>query len=160
MINGVPVTIEMNKTGMIERVILGGIYIIEPSLDNWNVIFVATGDNGKYRSSNIYSQRYSYSGKSLEEIIHGLAFDAYFPNCPEYMRLREIRHQEEEKRLEAIREKNKKKYTNIYYSTKDLFGYESLFDNNVGGCESYFYGVCIFEDKMQDIPCIFCPHHH
>ena len=156
MINGVPITIEMNKIGEIKKASVSNRYIIEPAFKGeWRVTFIQVGDNGPFRSSNCYSDRYNW-GTNLDEILNGLAHDGYFPECPEYMRLRALRHQAEEQRKEAMSVANRKKYTDIYWTTKEMYGYESTFDNNVGGCESDFWGVCLWTDGEQDIPCVFC----
>lgn len=155
MINGVPVTIEMNKTGQISKVSISDKYIITPAQDEYKVVFMQKGDTRVFVSSNCYSQR--YDGESdIDFIINGLCHDGYFPECPEYMAIRKQAHEEKEKLLEQQSIAHRKKETSIYWTTRELFGYDSLFDNNVGGCESDFYGVCAWELGDQDIPCVFC----
>ena len=38
-------------------------------------------------------------------------------------------------------------------------GYD-CWDNNVGSCPSWFYGICRYEEQGQLIPCIGCTYTH
>lgn len=55
---------------------------------------------------------------------------------------------------------NWQKSTEVHWTSMELYGSESLFDNNVGGCEYHFYGICLFETEQQKVPCIFCRYHN
>lgn len=88
IIDGVPVTMTMNKTGDVTEATVGerGQYLIEPRGNSWHVTFMQQGDYRVFRSSNCYSER--YSGESdLNVIIDGLVNDGYFPDCPEWVKL-------------------------------------------------------------------------
>lgn len=48
------------------------------------------------------------------------------------------------------------KTTEIYWTSKEFYGYEDTWDNNVGGCQNDFYGVCHLDTGNQEVPCVFC----
>ena len=154
MINGVPVTIEMNKTGV--KVLISKQYVItSKECGGYKVVFMQKGDKRVYPSSNCYSERYD-GEEDLDFIINGLCNDGYFPECPEYKKISKEKYLEEERLREKQSIANRRKETPIYWTSKELFGFDSLFDNNVGGCQSDFYGVCDWKVGDQDIPCVFC----
>ena len=44
----------------------------------------------------------------------------------------------------------------IRWDSKEFYGYEDAWDNNVGGCQNDFYGICHIDTETQEVPCVFC----
>ena len=89
-IDGVPVTIEMNKAGQVIKALIGGRgeYVIEKLYNSWDVYFMQMGDNGPFRSFNTYTSKWFLTKETdINVIIHGLVEDGYFPNCPNWVKL-------------------------------------------------------------------------
>lgn len=89
-LDGVPVTIEMNKTGEITKALIGerGQYVVEPrEYGGWRAVFMQMGDNGPFRSSNSYTDRWFLNKETdINVIIEGLVEDGYFPECPGWVK--------------------------------------------------------------------------
>lgn len=45
------------------------------------------------------------------------------------------------------------------YKPNPAFDGYNCWDNNVGECPSYFYGICRYEEMGQQIPCLGCSKH-
>lgn len=92
LVDGVPVTVEI-ETGEVVKATIGdrGQYVIEKQdggLSTFDVYFMQMGDNGPYRSSNCYTDKWFLTDeKDIEVIINSIVDDGYFPDCPEWVKL-------------------------------------------------------------------------
>jgi len=92
LVDGVPVTVEIEDGEMVEALIgERGQYVIKKknsSISTFDVYFMQMGDNGPYRSSNCYTDKWFLTDeKDINVIIKDIVDEGYFPECPEWVKL-------------------------------------------------------------------------